>query len=182
MGAPEDIVLFEKNLNELTIKYEHYFLGLEKREPLKLLEEVEKLAKKYSGNSIVNTMLTFKYNTLKARFVSYKQYWQRTTRQIEEGRYSRDRFKMGMHQQSVTPSGQQQKQTAPESEADRLYRQFLQARRACNLSVENLSRETVIGVIEKHKRAVMEKYRCTDVELLVTTEGGTPKLKIRPKR
>ncbi len=82
MGISEDITLFEKNLNDLIIRYEHYFLGLEKREPLKQLEEVERLSRRYVGSDIINTMLTFKYNSLKARLISYKQYWNRTLRLI----------------------------------------------------------------------------------------------------
>ena len=83
MGLSEDIALFELNLNELIIKYEQYFLGLEKREPLKLLEEVERYVRKYHGAHISNTMLKFKFNSVVARFSSYKQYWNRITRLIE---------------------------------------------------------------------------------------------------
>jgi hypothetical protein len=39
----------------------------------------------------------------------------------------------------------------------------------------------VADIVEKHKRAVMEKYQCNDVELRVTVENGNPKLKLRPK-
>src|SRR5512147_1337683 len=94
MGVPEDIELFERNLKELIIKYEQYFLGLEKREPVKLLDEVDRLARKHTPATITNTMLMFRYNSIKSRLVSYKQYWNRTNRLIEEGKYSRDRFKM----------------------------------------------------------------------------------------
>jgi len=60
MGIPEDIALFELNLQELIIKYEQYFLGLEKRAPLQLLDEVERMARKYQGYQIINTMQKFK--------------------------------------------------------------------------------------------------------------------------
>src|SRR5512136_2031549 len=99
LGIPEEIALFELNLNELVIKYEQYFLGLEQRAPLQLLDDVEKVSRKYQGYQIVNTMLKFRYNATIARLNSYKQYWNRINRLIEEGKYSRDRFKMEMHQQ-----------------------------------------------------------------------------------
>ncbi|MEI8355957.1 MAG: MXAN_5187 C-terminal domain-containing protein [Deltaproteobacteria bacterium] len=180
MRIPEDIELFEKLLAELIVKYEQYFLGLERREPLKLLSEVEKLSRKYQNSTITNTMQTFKYNTLKSRLVSYKQYWCRTNRLMEEGKYSRDRFKMDIHAklQQSNPVGEK---PAANSESEQLFREYIQARKECNLPVENITREMVADIVEKHKRAVMEKYRCNDVELRVTVENGNPRLKLRPK-
>ncbi len=181
VGISEDIALFEKILNDLIIKYEHYFLGLEKREPQKQLDEVERLARKYVGSDIINTMHTFKYNSLKARLISYKQYWHRTLRLIEEGKYSRDRFKMDIHAKSA-PAKPEGSETAETNEMEQIYRQFVQARRECNLPVDNVSREKVAEIVEKHKRAALEKYRCSDVELRFAVENGNLKLKIRPKK
>jgi hypothetical protein len=180
VGVVEDIELFEKGLNELIVRYEQYFLGLEKREPLKLLEEVERHSRKYQGNNIVNTMLTFKYNALKARFVSYKHYWNKTNRLIEEGKYSRDRFKMEIHGKA-RPSIPVAAQPQANSESEQIYQQFVRARKECNLPVENMTREMVMEIVEKHKCAAMKKYNCKDVELRVTVENGNPKLKIRPR-
>ncbi len=181
MGITEDITLFEKNLNDLIIKYEHYFLGLEKREPLKQLEEVERLSRKYTGSDIVNTMLTFKYNSLKARLISYKQYWSRTMRLIEEGKYSRDKFKMDIHSKDAPPE-QDGSETARSDEMETIYREFIRARRECNLPVDGISREKVAEIVEKHKRAALEKYRCSQVEMRIAVENGNLKLKIRPKQ
>src|SRR6266511_764300 len=80
MGANEDMALFEKCLGELVIKYEQYFLGTDKREPLRLLSDVEQLARRYQNTKIVNSMLNFRYNTLVAKLSSYKQNWNRINR------------------------------------------------------------------------------------------------------
>lgn len=182
MGIQEDITSFEKGLNELIVKYEQYFLGIEKREPLKLLEEMEKLSRRYQSSSIINTMLTFKYNTLKARLVSYKQYWNRTNRLMEEGKYSRDRFKMEIHTKTKDQIPRQpEAKSGLNTEKELIYQQFIEARKACNLPVDNVTREMVSELVEKHKSAVMAKYRCDDVELRITIENGNPRLKLRPK-
>ncbi len=181
MGITEDIALFEKTLNELIVKYEHYFLGLEKRQPLKLLEEVERLSRNYTGSDIINTMLTFRYNSLKSRLASYKQYWTRTMRLIEDGKYSRDRFKMGIHSKPDAPAPEKA-QPEKDQETESIYRQFIQARRECNLPVNTVTEEMVTRLVEKHKRAALEKYGCSEVELRITVENGNPKLKIRPRK
>ena len=184
MGLPEDIALFELHLNELVIKYEQYFLGLEKREPLQLLEELERFARKYHGTQIINTMQKFKYNSVIARLSSYKQYWSRITRLIEEGKYSRDRFKMEMHLKKEgdgTPERGSDKDQKISPELQRLYQQFIEARKACHLPVGSITPEMVAAAIEKQKPAIMSKYHCSKVEYVVVVEKGAPKIKVRPK-
>ena len=180
MGMAEDIDAFEHKLGELIIKYEQYFLGVERREPLKLLAEVERAARTYQNVYIVNTMLKFKYNTTVARLVSYKQHWQRTLRLMEEGKYSRDRFKMELHQQQGRAVPKEPAQKEP-GEIDTLYQAYIAARRECNLPVKNVTPDMIAAVVEKQKPAIKEKYRCAAVEFRVVIEGGQPKIKARPK-
>lgn len=181
MGIPEDIALLEQSLSELIIKYEQYFLGLEKREPLRLLETVERLSRKYANVKIVNTMLKFKYNSLVARYSSYRQHWNRILRLMEEGKYSRDRFRMAMHQNLDTPAAPADK-PAPRDETDTIYQQFIEARKTCNLPTETITKEMVIAAIERQKPAIIAKYGCGQVDFKVVIENGVPKIKARPHR
>lgn len=188
MGIQEDIVLFEQSVNELIIKYEQYFLGLEKREPLGLLGVVESLARKYQGYQIINTMMKFKYNTAIARLNSYKQYWSRVNRLIEEGKYSRDRFKMEMHLKDKLPERAPKERPLPveekivtNPEIESLYRTYLEARQVCHLPIDNITREMIAAGIGKQKPLIMEKYNCKGVEFRVVIEEGMPKIKARPK-
>lgn len=182
MGIAEDLLLFEQSLNELIIRYEQYFLGMEKREPLPLLARVEKAARAYQNISIVNTALKFRYNSLVARLNSYKQYWQRITRLIEEGKYSRDRFKMEMHRRKDTPKeAVPRPQQSVGNDAEQVYRQYVEARKACNLPVDNVTPAMIASVIEKQKPALIDKYGCNSVEFKVVIEDGKPKIKARPK-
>ena len=180
MGLTEDIALFEQGLHELIVKYEQYFLGLEKREPLKLLEEVEMHARKYANASIVNTMLKFRFNSLVASFSTHKQKWIRINRLIEEGKYSRDRFKMAMHQ-GKAPASHSVNEGRVDLEVERVYQQYLEARKACNLSVKNITPEMIASAIAKQKPAIISKYNCDKVEFRVVVEEGTPKIKVRPQ-
>jgi len=179
MGVPEDIELFERSLQDLIVKYEQYFLGLEKRAPLKLLEMTEKLSRKYVGTHIPNTMLKFKVNALNLRFHSYRQYWERINRLIEEGKYSRERFKMALHEKEKVAT--KADQPPPRSELEQLYTEYLDARKACNLPVDNVSLDVIASTIEKSRPAIMDKYRCNAVEFRVVIENGAPKIKARPK-
>ena len=178
---PEDIALFEQSLHDLITRYEQYFLGLEKREPLKLLDEVERSARKYLNVNIVNTMLKFKFNSLVASFNTHKQKWSRINRLIEDGKYSRDRFKMAMHQDKASA-----RQSQPSHELDaileveKIYQQYIEARKACNLPLKNVTPEMIASAFKKQKPAISAKYNCDRVEFRVVIEEGKPKIKARP--
>jgi len=179
MGIAEEIVVFEEKLNELVRKYEQYFFGLEKREPIKLLEEVEKTARRYVGTNIVNTMVKFKYNSIVARLHSYKQYWNRINREIEEGRYSRDKFRMGIHNQSRDLASRPEMPAGPD--LDGVFAEYIKARKACNLTTDGINPETLKATLGKQKESIQQKHQCSDIEFRVVIEDGKPKIKARPK-
>jgi hypothetical protein len=180
MGIQEDILHFEQSIGELIIKYEQYFLGLEKREPLKLLEEVDRIARRYANVQIVNTMLKFRYNALVARLNSYRQYWNRINRLIEDGKYSREKFKMERQQGRHQPPAPRDK-PANGHDLDNVWQQYLAARRQCNLPVDTVSRDQIVTVIEKQRPLLMAKYNCA-IEFKVVIQDGAPKIKAQPKK
>jgi len=184
MGIQEDLTFLEERINELVIKYEQYFLGLEKREPVKLFEDVDRFIRRYNTSTIFNTMYKHKFHTLSAKFNSYKQYWTRTNRLIEEGKYSRDRFKMERHlaEAAPRPPAERTAGKADTSSLETVYQNYLEARRKCNLATENISREQMFSVIEKQREVLKNKHRCNDVEFRVVIEDGAPKLKARPAK
>lgn len=185
MGVPEDIAKLELDLRELIIKYEQYFFGIEKREPLRLLDAVERQVRRYQNVSIPNTSQRFKYESLVASLSVHKQKWTRTNRLIEEGKYQRDRFRMNLHQgekgREQTTAVEPQPPAPQDKQLDNIYQQYINARIACNLPVENVTREKLAEAINRQKPALMQKYRCKDVDFVVVIEGGKPSLKARPK-
>jgi hypothetical protein len=183
MGIAEDIARLEMELRELIIKYEQYFFGIEKREPLKLLEEVDRQVRRYRNVTITNTMQRFKFDSIAASLSVQKQKWSRINRLIEEGKYERDRFKMSLRHREAAKEHSDAPPAPPaaEQQLDRIYQEFRKARLACNLPVENVSREMIAQAIERQKPAIMEKYHCSDVNFVVVVENGKPRLKARPK-
>lgn len=183
MAIQEDIAFLEGSIAELIVKYEQYFLGIEKREPIKLCEDIERFIRRYNTALIVNTMMKFRFNTLVGKFNSYKQYWGRITRLIEDGKYSRDRFKMERHlaDKAPRPPVEPQQGNQP-SDRETVFQHYLEARKKCNLPTDNISRETMFSVIEKQRETLRNKHQCSDVEFRVVIEDGAPKLKARPAR
>ena len=183
MGIQEDIAFLEGSIAELIIKYEQYFLGLEKREPLKLCEDIERFIRRYNTATIFNTMMKFRFNSLVGKFNSNKQHWVRTTRLIEEGKYSRDRFKMARHLAEGVPRPVGEHHEKPrQNDVELVFQHYLEARKKCNLPTDNISRDTMFSVIESQREALKSKHHCAEVEFRVVIENGAPKLKARPAK
>ena len=182
MGIPEDIGRLEQELRELIVKYEQYFFGIEKREPLRLLEQVDRLAKRYQNVSIANTMHRFKYESLVASLSVHRQKWTRINRLIDDGKFERDRFKMSLHRQPGAEPAPQAPPSILTAQMERIYREYCDARRACNLPLDNVSAEKIAQAIERKIPDIQEKYGCTEVEFFVIVENGKPCLKARQKK
>jgi hypothetical protein len=184
MAIAEDLTILEQQLKELITRYEQYFVGLEKREPLPLLSQVEKMVRSYAGVPINNTMYKHKYFMLVARLNTYREHWNRILRLIEEGKYSRDRFIRDLHlrQKSKKPAHeeiQEEDQHLPHrpTELDRIYNELREARKACHMPVEKLSIEMVASTIEKSRAALVAKLGTDDLVFRVVVEDGKPKIK-----
>jgi hypothetical protein len=180
MAIADDIVKFDQQLSDLIAKYEQYFIGLEKREPLLLLSEVEKTVRRYTGVPITNTMYKYRFNMLVARLNTYREHWNRILKLMEEGRYSRDRFISDLHMKKQgTQREKPVRADASEtlSELDRIVHEFREARKACNLPTDKITRELVSASIEKKKPLLAAKLGTENIVFRVVIENGTPKLK-----
>lgn len=185
MAIVDDILMFDQQLSELITKYEQYFIGLEKREPLQLLDKVEKIVRRYSGVPINNTMYKHRYTMLVARFNTYREHWNRITKLMEEGKYSRDRFISNLHQrQHLNQEVKHFDIDAPdtETELDRIVREFREARKLCSLPSDKVTRELIAASIEKQKPLLAAKLGSDNFTFKVVVEDGKPKLKARLRK
>lgn len=189
MAIADDIAAIEKKLIQLKTDYEQYFMGFQKRAPEALRVELDRLIQLYSNQRITNTALNFRYKTVVARYNSYKTYWDRIMREIEEGRYVRDLFKMKLHdRQKVTapPAPAAQSSTrgneirSDEDLMKRVYEEYADARRRTN--EPPVKYESVAGLLAKQIPTIKEKYKCSSVDFKVVVEDGKAKLKAVPKK
>lgn len=180
MAIADDVAKLDQQLNELILKYEQYFIGLEKREPLPLLSEVEKMVRRYTGVPINNTMYKHRFTMLVARLNTYREHWNRILKLIEEGRYSRDRFISDLHLHQRSKPERKQAEQEPVNitvDLDRIVHEFREARRACNLSTHLITHELVAATIEKQRPMLAAKLGTDNFTFRVVIEDGRPKLK-----
>lgn len=145
---------------------------------------MERLARRYQNVSITNTRQRFKYDSLIASLCVHKQKWNRTNRLIEEGKYQRDRFRMALNsgEAKLPQPATEAPDTAPASDQiERIYQDLIAARKQCNLPTDHVCKEKIALAIESQKPAIMQRYRCNDVDFVVVIEEGKPRLKARPR-
>ena len=79
----------ERRFRELRRKYDQYFLGMEKREPGLLREQLDRDLRNCKLNAALQTTLRFRYQQFMARYRTYATQWDRILREMEAGTYRR---------------------------------------------------------------------------------------------
>jgi hypothetical protein len=169
----EELEILNSKLNQLKLAYDQYFLGSRPREPVLLRDEVKKLTVVYANQPPQNTALRFKFNSVVSRYHAYKRQWTDTMRKIEEGSYARHQFKSKFQQTPKAPPGPAA--SAPQSHGE-LFDAFVEARRACGQSVDNLTTAKLEALIAKQESALRQRFGDGSVRFKVVVADGKAKL------
>ena len=174
----EELRIIETRMKQLKLDYEQYFLGSRPREPSMQRAEIQKQMVKFANTPIKNTAERFKFNSLNSRFMTFKRQWDDTLRKIEQGTYSRHRFKADLHGSSRPETGPAAA-PAPGVKADSsdLFSSYVEARQSCGQSVANLSPERLKATLAKQEAALRQRYGKAEFRFKVVVEDGRAKLK-----
>jgi len=78
----------------LRAAYEQYFMGIERMPPVEMHKAVTKRLAKLKGQFVRQTAQKFRINNLQTKLSSYERLWSRTLKEIEDGTYKRDVYKV----------------------------------------------------------------------------------------
>lgn len=168
----------EHELRQLEIKYEQYFAGIEKREPIKNRELIGNLLRKVATRHITQTDVRFRFQNLASRFQSYSNHWDRILRLMDEGRFSRGAGRIPPPPTAPAAGGE----NPPPSPVDTVFRDLLRAHSDCGLSSKPPGREQVEKFLQTQREKIREKFGNRPIEFFVVTEEGRPKIKVRPQK
>ena len=102
----------EDELEALKARYEQFFLGIERREPVRERTELKRRVDRLKEAFTKNTGLRFRLQTLHARYLAYERLWLRSAREKEAGTYRRDLFKARLRGRGAPPAAGPATQTA----------------------------------------------------------------------
>jgi len=186
MDVTGEIVKLEKKLNQLKTEYDKYFTGIERIEPSRLRDEVQRIIRQAGTWHITNTATKFKRDNLVAQFNSYTQYWNRILRRIEEGTYERDVFKMNLKERSGPANPP--KSASPEASRnatsdgyDSVYTAMVNARKKAGIT-NSMDRKTFEENLRRQSETIKKKYGASRVDFVVGEKDGKPVIKAVPKK
>ena len=182
----EDLDDLEEAITALSVLYEKYFLGIDRRPPDHERKRVSTKIREMKEQMIRNTALKFRINTMFAKLLSFERMWDRTLREIEDGTYKRDVFKAKLHMKDRSQPGEKvaaAPQAPPEISEDklrRLYDTYLVARQRCGEPTDGISYESVASRIRAQVPQLMEKHKAKNIEFKVVIKAGKAILKAIP--
>ena len=177
--AEAKIDRLDTKLAQLGREYEQYFLGLRPREPLPLKGEVRALIAQFADQKLVNTALKFRLGSLSSRYQAMQRRWDDVLRQIDEGSYSRHRFRASLqHRPQLTVSAPGEIPSGHGTDA--LFEHYRDARMACGQSTKGLSAEQLSRNLDAQREALQERFGAdVEFQFRVAVEDGRAKLKAR---
>ncbi len=184
MGSREQITALlnqlEQDLKSLEIAHEQYFLGTEKRAPEQPRQKFTLRMRKMITHYIPQTDLRYKLQSITSRFNSYCGYWDRIQRLIDEGRYERHVSRIQRHANEKPPATSASSTNSSANPVDSLYEELVNAHQSCELRPPN--KEQVANFLAKQQEAIKKRFGDKQVDFVVVTEAGKPKIKVRAKR
>ena len=178
----EQFKRLEEDVRRLKIEFDVFFNGGTKRAPHETKGRIESAIKRIGEDRNLKYSQRFYYNTIVARYVSFKELWRRTMQEREEG------FHRGRHTHAPVAetevSGFIPVQVAcatgqEVTEVRRLYDSLLLARDQCGES-NNVSFDQFQRVITARTSEIRTKMNCAAVAYEVAIEDGLVKFKARP--
>lgn len=88
-------------LSELKVQYEQFFTGILQFSPDKLHNEVKRKIRQLIKAPLKSHAISFRLKSLEGRYNTFNTYWQRVLKEREEGRYSRDVFKINLRDRAA---------------------------------------------------------------------------------
>lgn len=171
----------ENQIKRLKVSYEKYFGQIEKREPIKERQDLERRLRQFAQRRIIQTDLRVRFLNLSSTFFSYSQYWDRVVRRIEEGKFFPDQ-KKAVSTPSVVSSLPVSRGDGAQIEA--LYEEFVRVREACNLNTAPPDKNQVEAFFTQQKEKIARQLGTSDFDLRfsVVVEGGKPLVKFQVKK
>lgn len=195
----EELVLIEKEIQELKIAFEQHFMGFDRKAPTRRRDVLgERLRKMKSSPAKVPTLVRHRLDQAHSKFQAFDRVWMRTMHEIEAGTYKRD--VMRLKNKARTAAQQASTQAAPEApvaappppaaaapplsegQIRALYDAFVTARRRTNESTDSITYEGLSKSLLKQVPQLMQKYECKAIDFKVVIKDNKAILKAVPRK
>ncbi|HSE21324.1 MAG TPA: MXAN_5187 C-terminal domain-containing protein [Pyrinomonadaceae bacterium] len=170
----EQLSRLEEDIRRLRIEFDIFFNGASKRPPYDTKGRVETIMKRLGDDRSLTYAQRFRFNSLAARYNSFRELWRRTMQGREEGRDAMSAARVGVKQENFESN---KSFICDDAHRDvqlvkNLYESLMEAKRNCGEPVDNFSFPRFHRLVASKADGLKEKFGCKRVEFLVAVEGG----------
>jgi hypothetical protein len=179
----EQLKRIDEDIRRLKIEFDIYFNGAAKRPPYDTKSRVETMLKRLGDDRKLTFAQRYLYNSLMARYTSFRELWRRTMQGREEGRdaaaaaraTARDQASHG--DSAATFVCDDAHKDVPT--VKQLYDALIEAKMKCGEPVDDLSFPRFHHLIATKADNLKERLGCDRVRFSIDVEGGRVSFKAK---
>jgi hypothetical protein len=182
----EQLTRLEEDIRRLKIEFDIYFNGASKRPPYDTKGRVDTLIKRVADDRTLTFAQRYRYNSLAARYSSFRDMWRRTMQGREEGRdpvsAARATAKQEIRNETEKASFVCLDAGKEVETVKSLYDSLLEAKRRCGEPTEDFSFPRFHRLIASKAEGLKERLGCDKVKFSVAIEAGHVSFKAKADR
>jgi len=182
----EQLTRLEEDIRRLKIEFDIYFNGASKRPPYDTKGRVDTLIKRVADDRTLTFAQRYRYNSLAARYSSFRDMWRRTMQGREEGRdpvsAARATAKQEIRNETEKVSFVCLDAGKEVETVKNLYDSLLEAKRRCGEPTEDFSFPRFHRLIASKAEGLKERLGCDKVKFSVAIEAGHVSFKAKADR
>jgi len=180
----EQLTRLEEDIRRLRVEFDIFFNGGSKRPPYDTKGRVETLLKRLGDDRTLTFAQRYRYNSLAARYNSFRELWRRTMQGREEGRDAVSAHRASVHPEASTPEVEPVSFVCADAHREvevvkNLFDSLMEAKRICGEPTEELSFPKFHRLIASKADGVKQKHGCNRVRFSVSVENGHVSFKAR---
>ena len=180
----EQLTRLEEDIRRLRVEFDIFFNGGSKRPPYDTKGRVETLLKRLGDDRALTFAQRYRYNSLAARYNSFRELWRRTMQGREEGRDAVSAHRASVHKEASTPHVEPVSFVCADAHREvevvkNLFDSLVEAKRICGEATEDLSFPKFHRLVASKADGLKEKLGCDQVRFSVAIENGHVSFKAR---
>ena len=183
--TPDELLTrLEEDIRRLKVEWDIYFNGGAKRPPYDTKGRVDTLVKRIADDRTLTFAQRYRYNSLAARYNSFRDLWRRTMQGREEGR---DPVSAARVNSKPTVSSEASTFVCSDAHKDvemikNLYETLVDAKQQCGESTADFSFPRFHRLIASKAEGLKEQLGCEQVRFSVSVEDGHVSFKAKAER
>ena len=179
----EQLKRLEEDIRRLKIEFDIYFNGAAKRPPYDTKSRVETLLKRLGDDRTLTFAQRYLFNSLTARYTSFRELWRRTMQGREEGRDAAQAARASARDEashtnsSATFICDDAHKDVPT--VKQLYDALIEAKMKCGEPTDDLSFPRFHHLIATKTDNLKERTGCDRVRFSIDVEGGRVSFKAK---